>query len=79
MTAGSVAQDAATDEHLGLNERLGAFVTRKVGSMWSVYITIVFMVGWIVLATIGPLNKSDPYRSLSCSSSETWSSGCWSW
>jgi hypothetical protein len=33
MTAGSVAPDEATDEHLGLNERLGAFVTRKVGSM----------------------------------------------
>jgi len=61
MTAGSVAPDEATDEHLELNERLGAFVTRKVGSMWSVYITILFMAVWIVLATIGPLNKSDPY------------------
>ena len=63
MTAGSVAPDADADEHLGLNERLAAFVTRKVGSMWSVYITIAVMVGWIVLATIGPLNKSDPYPS----------------
>jgi uncharacterized membrane protein len=49
------------DEHLGLNGRLGAFVTRKVGSMWSVYITILFVFGWIVLATTGPLHKSDPY------------------
>src|ERR1700736_3757752 len=49
------------DEHLGFNARLGAFVTREVGSMWSVYITIVFVLGWIVLATIGPLRKSDPY------------------
>lgn len=40
---------------------MGAFVTRKVGSMWSVYITIVFVFGWIVLATIGPLHKVDPY------------------
>ena len=49
------------DERLGLNARLGAFVTSKVGSMWSVYITIVFVSGWIVLATTGPLHKSDPY------------------
>src|ERR1700730_18570889 len=50
-----------TDEHLGFNARLGAFVTREVGSMWSVYITIVFILGWIVRVTIGPLRKSDPY------------------
>jgi uncharacterized membrane protein len=49
------------DEHLGFNARLGAFVTREVGSMWSVYITIAFVLGWIVLATFGPLRKSDPY------------------
>src|ERR1700736_3347795 len=49
------------DEHLGFNARLGAFVTREVGSMWSVYITIVFVLGWIVLATFGPLQKADPY------------------
>lgn len=29
--------------------------------MWSVYITIGFVSGWIVLATTGPLRKSDPY------------------
>ena len=78
MTAGSVAPDADADEHLGLNERLAAFVTRKVGSMWSVYITIAVMVGWIVLATIGPLNKSDPYPSPSCCSWATSFSCCWS-
>jgi uncharacterized membrane protein len=50
-----------TDEHLGLNTRLGVFVTRKVGSMWSVYITVALVCGWIVLATTGPLHKSDPY------------------
>ena len=49
------------DEHLGVNARLGVFVTRQVGSMWSVYITIVFVLGWIALATVGPLGKSDPY------------------
>jgi uncharacterized membrane protein len=50
-----------TDEGLGLNERLGASMTRKVGSMWSVYITIALVCGWIVLAETGPLHKSDPY------------------
>lgn len=49
------------DERLGLNARLGAFITSKVGSMWSVYITIGFVCGWIVSATTGPLRKSDPY------------------
>lgn len=49
------------DDRLGLNARLGAFVTNKVGSMWSVYITIGFVCGWIVLATTGPLRKADPY------------------
>ena len=49
------------DEHLGLNARLGAFVTSKLGSMWSVYLTIGFVSGWIVLATTGPLRKSDPF------------------
>ncbi len=49
------------DDHLGLNARLGALITRRVGSMWSVYITIGFVCGWIVLATSGPLRKSDPY------------------
>ena len=52
---------AMADEHLGFNARLGALVTREVGSMWSVYITIILVAGWIVLATIGPLHKADPY------------------
>jgi uncharacterized membrane protein len=50
-----------TDEHLGFNARLGVSVTRGVGSMWSVYITIAVVCGWILLATTGPLHKSDPY------------------
>lgn len=49
------------DERAGLNDRLGAFVTSRVGSMWSVYITVVFVLGWIVLATAGPLRHADPY------------------
>jgi uncharacterized membrane protein len=49
------------DEQAGLNGRLGAFVTSRVGSMWSVYITIVFVFGWTVLGATGPLRHSDPF------------------
>ena len=69
----SVTPDAATmkvssrkapvmaDERLGPNTRIGVYVTRKVGSMWSVYVTVVLVSGWIALATTGPLRDSDPY------------------
>nr|MDQ6948761.1 DUF1003 domain-containing protein [Actinomycetota bacterium] len=33
----------------------------EVGSMWSVYITISFVAGWIALATFGPLHRADPF------------------
>jgi uncharacterized membrane protein len=49
------------DEHLGFNDRVGAIVTRDVSSMWSVYLTLVVVLGWIALATFGPLHKVDPY------------------
>ena len=51
----------APEEKLGLNARLGVIVTRRVGSMWSVYITMVFVFAWVGLATFGPLHKADPY------------------
>ncbi|MDY7526328.1 MULTISPECIES: DUF1003 domain-containing protein [unclassified Cryobacterium] len=60
-TAPTDAAAASENEHLGLNARLGLFLTSKVGSMWSVYITIVFVFVWIVLASVGPLHKTDPY------------------
>lgn len=49
------------DEHLSVNARFGLFLTSKVGSMWSVYITVIFVFGWIVLAIIGPLDNVDSY------------------
>ena len=49
------------DEHIGLNGMLAAWMTKKVGSMWAVYFTGTFVVGWIVLATWGPLHQADPY------------------
>jgi uncharacterized membrane protein len=49
------------DEQLGFNARVGARVTRAVGSMWSVYLTLLVVVGWIALATLGPLHTVDAY------------------
>lgn len=48
-------------DHLGFNARIGALVTRNVGSMWSVYLTLLLVLGWIALAALGPLHNVDPY------------------
>lgn len=51
------------DQHIGINGRIGAAITRRVGTMWAVYLAFVFMVSWMVLAGFawGPLHKIDPY------------------
>ena len=51
------------DEHVGFNGRLGATITRHVGTMWAFYIAIVVMGTWILLAGLafGPLHRIDPY------------------
>ena len=51
------------DEHIGFNGRLGAAITRSVGTMWAFYIAAVFMGAWMILAglTWGPLHRVDPY------------------
>jgi uncharacterized membrane protein len=41
------------DEHVGFNGRLGAWITRRVGSMPMVYGTTGFILGWVLLAEIG--------------------------
>lgn len=40
-------------EHVGFNGRLAAQITRRVGTMWTVYFTSAFIAGWIFLAQIG--------------------------
>ena len=52
-----------SDEHIGFNGRLGAAITRSVGTMWAFYIAAVFMGTWMILAglTWGPLHRVDPY------------------
>jgi len=50
------------DEHVGFNGRLGAAITRSVGTMWAVYIAIVIQVTWMLLATVGIWQFArDPY------------------
>jgi uncharacterized membrane protein len=55
------APPKVADEHVGFNGRLGAWITKKVGSMWVVYLTLVFISIWMILATWGPLRRADPY------------------
>jgi uncharacterized membrane protein len=51
------------DEHIGFNGRLGARITRSVGTMWAFYTAALFMATWMVLAGFvwGPLHHIDPY------------------
>ncbi len=48
-------------ERLGLNQRIAAWLTAHVGSMWVVYLTISFVLLWMLLGTYGPLHRLDPY------------------
>jgi uncharacterized membrane protein len=52
-----------SDEHVGVNGRLGAAITRRVGTMWAFYIAALTMATWMVLAGFawGPLHGIDPY------------------
>lgn len=49
-----------TDEHVGFNGRLGAAITRTVGSMWAFYLAAAFMALWMGLSEVGVLDF-DPY------------------
>ncbi|MGC0317949.1 DUF1003 domain-containing protein [Kitasatospora acidiphila] len=51
----------SADERVGLNGAVAAALTRVVGSMPALYITLVVFAGWITLATLGPLRGADPY------------------
>jgi uncharacterized membrane protein len=47
-------------EHVGFNGRLAAGITRKVGSMWTVYASLGVTVAWMVLGSRGMFGF-DPY------------------
>ncbi len=49
-------------EHLGFNGRLAVFITNKFGSMGAFYVLVIWMFGWMLLATIGfSYFSKDPY------------------
>ncbi|MBD0694592.1 DUF1003 domain-containing protein [Streptomyces sp. CBMA123] len=52
---------AMADEQVGLNGAFAAALTRAVGSMPALYVTLVLVGGWMALATWGPLHAIDPY------------------
>jgi uncharacterized membrane protein len=47
-------------EHVGFNGRLAAWITRKIGSMWTVYMCAAVTAVWMVLGTRGAMGF-DPY------------------
>jgi uncharacterized membrane protein len=53
-------QSADEFERIGFNGRLGAAITRGVGTMWAFYIAAAFMAGWMLLAEVHLLSF-DPY------------------
>jgi len=44
------AQCSDEYERIGFNGRLGAAITRAVGTMWAFYIAAAFMAGWMLLS-----------------------------
>jgi len=54
------AQSGDEYERIGFNGRLGAAITRGVGTMWAFYIAAVFMAGWMLLSE-AHLISFDPY------------------
>jgi uncharacterized membrane protein len=54
-----VAERASTpppqtaDERIGFNGRLGAGITKAVGTMWAFYIAVVVMGIWMIFAELG--------------------------
>jgi|SRR3989344_273118 len=48
--------------NLGVNGRLAVFITSKFGSMGTFYVLVIWMFGWMILATVGfGLFRQDPY------------------
>jgi uncharacterized membrane protein len=58
-----LGQAATTaNEHFGFNGRLAMAITHGFGSMWAFYVLVLWMVGWMVLASLGfSIFKFDQY------------------
>jgi uncharacterized membrane protein len=50
----------STDEHVGVNGRIAAWITGKIGSMWTVYGCVAVAAGWMLLGSPRLLGF-DPY------------------
>jgi uncharacterized membrane protein len=50
-----------SDERIGVNGAIAVVLTRAVGSMTALYVALVFVGGWVALATWGPLHRVDAY------------------
>jgi uncharacterized membrane protein len=51
-----------SDEHVGFNGWLAVGISKGFGSMWAFYVLIFWMLGWMVLASIGfSIFKFDKY------------------
>ncbi len=49
-------------ETLDLNNRIALFISSRFGTMWAFYALLLWMLGWVVLATAGiGLFRNDPY------------------
>ena len=48
------------DEHIGANGRIAAWITGKIGSMWTVYACVAIAAGWMLLGS-PQLLGFDPY------------------
>jgi uncharacterized membrane protein len=49
------------DEQVGLNGHIATALTGLVGSMWTVYVTLVIVTAWMAMGLWGPLRPVDPY------------------
>jgi len=47
-------------QFIGINGRIGAWITRRVSTMWAFYVATLFQFGWIGLAAAGVI-RFDPY------------------
>jgi uncharacterized membrane protein len=57
----SDAPDSGVPENVSLSDAIAVALTRKVGSMTTVYLVVGLISAWMALATWGPLRGVDPY------------------
>ncbi|MCX4094225.1 DUF1003 domain-containing protein [Nocardia sp. alder85J] len=49
------------ERRIGWNDTIAAVLTQRVGSMTALYVALVIVGGWTILAIWGPLRAVDPY------------------